>query len=214
MKRLAIGLLCVLAFGAQARADFTEGTDYDRISPPVPTDVAPGKIEVVEVFWYGCPHCYALEPTLEKWVHSGKPKAAEFVRVPAALNPSWLGHARAYCALEVMGKVNSVHEAIFQAIHEQGRLLADADSMARFLAQQGIEADAFKEAYNSLEAQTCLNRAADLARRYGVTGVPAMVVDGQYLTSATQAGSFGRMLKVVDYLVAKEAGADTGKTSR
>jgi thiol:disulfide interchange protein DsbA len=206
MKKLALGLLCALAFGAQARADYTEGVEYDRISPPVPTRVAPGKVEVVEVFWYGCPHCYALEPALEKWVHSGKPKAAVFVRVPAALNPSWLVHARAYCALEVMGKVNRFHKAIFQAIHEQGRLLTDTDSMARFLAQQGIDADAFKKAYNSQETRICLERDADLARRYGITGVPSIVVDGKYRTSATQAGNFDEMLKVVDYLVATEAG--------
>jgi protein dithiol oxidoreductase (disulfide-forming) len=205
MKRLAISLLCALALSVQARANYSEGVEYDRISSPVRTSVAPSKVEVVEVFWYGCPHCYAFEPMLEKWVHSGKPKAAEFVRVPATLNPNWLLHARAYCALEVMGKVNRFHEAIFQAIHEQGRLLADENSMARFLAQQGIDANAFRKSFNSLEARACLERDTDLARRYGVTGVPSMIVDGKYRTSATQAGSFEQMLKVVDYLVAKEA---------
>ena len=206
MKRLVIGLLCLFAFSMQAQAAYTEGVEYSRISPPVPTNVSPGKVQVVEVFWYGCPHCYAFEPMLEKWVHSEKPKVAVFMRVPAALNPSWLVHAQTYCALQVLGKVNQVHEAIFQAIHEQGRLLNDVDSMARFLAQQGIDPKAFKKAYNSLEAQTCLKRDAELNRRYGVTGVPSMVVAGKYLTSASQAGSYKNMLKVVDYLVTKEAG--------
>ncbi|HEX2238659.1 MAG TPA: thiol:disulfide interchange protein DsbA/DsbL [Gammaproteobacteria bacterium] len=206
MKTLVIGLLCLFMFSVQARADYTEGVEYSRISPPVSTSVPPGKVEVVEVFWYGCPHCYDLEPMLEKWVHSEKPKAAVFVRVPAALNPSWLVHAQTYCGLQVMGKVNQVHEAIFQAIHEQGRLLSDVDSMARFLAQQGIDPKAFKKAYHSMEAQTCLQHNAELNRRYGVTGVPSMVVAGKYLTSASQAGSYENMLKVVDYLVAKEAG--------
>ncbi len=206
MKNWVMGLLCALAFSVQAAPNFTEGVEYDRISPPAPTNVPDGKVEVVEVFWYGCPHCYDFEPYLEQWQKS-KPAAAEFVRMPAILNPSWIGHARAYYALEVMGEAERVHKAFFQAIHEQGRRLTDINSIARFLAQQGVDEAEFRKAYNSPGAQARLQRANELQRLYAITGVPAVIVDGQYQTSATQAGSYENMLKVIDYQVAMEAGA-------
>jgi thiol:disulfide interchange protein DsbA len=210
MRRLAIALLCGSAFGAQAAPDYAEGIEYERIAPPAPTSVNENKVEVVEVFWYGCPHCYTFEPYLEQWLES-KPEAAEFVRLPATLNPSWVTHARAYYALETIGEVDRVHEAFFQAIHEQGRYLTDLDSIARFLAQQGVGEDAFRKAYKSLEAQTKLQRASELQRQYAITGVPSVVIDGQYRTSASQAGSYEEMLNVMDYLVTKEAGSASGE---
>ncbi len=204
MRRLVIGMLCLAAVGVHA-AEYAEGVEYERISPPAPTSVDEGRVEVVEVFWYGCPHCYDFEPYVEQWLTS-KPQMAEFIRLPAVLNPSWVTHARAYYALETMGEADRVHKTLFQAMHEQGRRLTDVDSIARFLAQQGVDEEAFRKAYNSLEVQTKLQRAAELQRRYAITGVPSVVVDGQYRTSASQAGSYEEMLKVIDYLVAKEAG--------
>ncbi|MBA2492135.1 MAG: thiol:disulfide interchange protein DsbA/DsbL [Gammaproteobacteria bacterium] len=206
MRKIVLALLCAFALNAQAAPTFSEGEEYDRILPPAPTSVPPDKVEVAEVFWYGCPHCYDFEPYLEKWEQS-KPEAVELVRLPATLNPSWLGHARAYYALEIMGEVPRVHKAFFQAIHEQGRLLTDLDSITRFLAQQGVDEAAFRKAYNSREAKTRLQRADELQRSYMITGVPSVIVDGQYLTSASQAGSYENMLAVIDHLVAMEAGA-------
>ncbi len=199
-----MGLLCALAVSAHAAAGYTEGTEYERISPPAPTGADGSKVEVVEVFWYGCPHCYDFEPYVEEWLKD-KPRAAEFVRQPAILNPSWVTHARAYFALESIGEAGRVHKAFFQAIPEQGRTLTDLDSMVRFLAQQGVDESAFKEAYDSPEVQSKLERAAQLQRYYAITGVPSVIVDGQYRTSASQAGSYEEMLKVIDYLVAQEA---------
>jgi thiol:disulfide interchange protein DsbA len=213
MRRLAFALLCALAFSVRAAPVYTEGAEYDRISPPAPTSIDSGKVEVVEVFWYGCPHCYAFEPYLEEWLKS-KPKAAEFVRLPAVLNPSWVTHARAYYALEAIGEADRVHKAFFQAIHEQGRTLDDRDSIARFLAQQGVDEKTFRKAYQSPEVQTKLQHAAQLAQRYAITGVPSVVVDGQYRTSASQAGSYAEMLKVIDYLVTKEAGSVSGEAEK
>lgn len=205
MRRRIIGLLCALAVSAHA-AGYDEGTEYDRISPPAPTGVDGNKVEVVEVFWYGCPHCYDFEPYVEQWLEA-KPRAAAFVRQPAILNPSWITHARAYFALESIGEADRVHKAFFQAIHEQGRTLTDLDSMARFLAQQGVDEKAFRKAYDSPGVQSELERAAQLQRYYAITGVPSVVIDGQYRTSASQAGSYEEMLKVIDYLVAQEAEA-------
>jgi protein dithiol oxidoreductase (disulfide-forming) len=210
MRRLVIGLLCALALSVQARADYTEGEQYERISPPVPTAVKSDQVEVVEVFWYGCPHCYDFEPYVEKWLAS-KPEAAEFVRMPATLNPSWITHARAYYALEAIGAADQAHKALFQAIHEQGRRLFDVDSIARFLAQQGVDEQAFRQAYDSPQVQDKLERASELQLRYAITGVPSVIVDGQYRTSATQAGGYAEMLEVIDHLVAKEAGQTVSK---
>jgi thiol:disulfide interchange protein DsbA len=205
MRRWITGLLCAFAFCAQASADYAEGVEYERISPPAPTSVDNGKVEVLEVFWYGCPHCYDFEPYLEKWLPD-KPQAAQFVRQPAILNYSWIIHARMYYALDAIGEADRVHKAIFQAMHEQGRSLADMDSISRFLAQQGVDVKAFRKAFESPQAEADLERAAQLQRNYGITGVPSVIVDGKYRTSATQAGSYDEMLKVVNYLVAKEAG--------
>ncbi|MBA2410405.1 MAG: thiol:disulfide interchange protein DsbA/DsbL [Gammaproteobacteria bacterium] len=206
MRKIVLTLLCVFTLNVQAAPSFSEGEEYDRISPPAPTSVPAGKVEVAEVFWYGCPHCYDFEPYLEKWEQS-KPAVAELVLLPATLNPSWLGHARAFYALEVMGEVPRIHKAFFQAIHEQGRLLTDLGSITRFLAQQGVDEAAFRKAYNSPEVEARLQRADKLQRSYMITGVPSVIVDGQYRTSASQAGSYENMLAVIDHLVALEAGA-------
>jgi protein dithiol oxidoreductase (disulfide-forming) len=204
MKRFFVVFLCALALSAKATPQYTEGVEYELISPPAPTQVPAAKVEVVEVFWYGCPHCYAFEPYLEGWLES-KPKAAKFVRVPATVNPSWLTHARAYYALEAIGEANAVHEAFFQAIHEQGRLLTDVDSIARFLTQLGVDAQAFKEVYSSPQVTAKVEQADELMIQYAITGVPSVIVDGRYRTSASQAGSYEEMLKIVNYLVALEA---------
>jgi thiol:disulfide interchange protein DsbA len=206
MERWAIGLLCLLVLGVPARADYTEGSEYDRISPPATAAADSGKVEVVEVFWYGCPHCYDFEPYVERWLKS-KPKPVEFVRMPATLNPSWVTHARAFYALQAIGEIDRAHKALFQAIHEQGRTLLGAGSIARFLAQLGIDPQSFRQAYNSPEVQAKVEQAGEQQVRYAISGVPSVIVDGRYRTSASQAGSYEEMLKVIDYLVAKATGS-------
>ena len=206
MERWAIGLLCLLVLGVPARADYTEGSEYDRISPPATAAADSDKVEVVEVFWYGCPHCYDFEPYVERWLKA-KPKAVKFVRMPATLNPSWVTHARAFYALQAIGEIDRAHKALFQAIHEQGRTLFDAGSIARFLAQLGIDPQSFRQAYNSPEVQAKVEQAGEQQVRYAISGVPSVIVDGQYRTSASQAGSYEEMLKVIDYLVAKATGS-------
>ncbi len=206
MERWAIGLLCLLVLGVPARADYTEGSEYDRISPPATAAADSDKVEVVEVFWYGCPHCYDFEPYVERWLKS-KPKAVKFVRMPATLNPNWITHARAFYALQAIGEIDRAHKALFQAIHEQGRTLFDAGSIARFLAQLGIDPQSFRQAYNSPEVQAKVEQAGEQQVHYAISGVPSVIVDGQYRTSASQAGSYEEMLKVIDYLVAKATGS-------
>ncbi len=183
---------------------FTEGQHYQRITPSVPTAVDSDKVEVVELFWYGCPHCYTLEPYIDQWL-TVKPNTAEFERLPATLNPSWTNHARTFYALELLGELERVHPLLFQAIHDQRRRLKDLQSIARFVAQQGVDQGKFIEAFKSLPVQTKVNRASQLSRAYGLDGVPAVVVNGRYRTTASMAGGYGSMLEVIDYLVDKES---------
>lgn len=212
MKPVRAGFLALLplltalswAVGVRAAGDdeFFPGVDYEVLPQPLPTEAPPGKVEVAEVFWYGCPHCYRFEPYIEKWL-ANAPQAVHFVRVPATLNPGWGIHARLYYALQLMGELDRLHPLIFKAIHEQGRSLRNRRAIERFLEANGVDIQAFRKAFDSLEVETRLREAADRVRRYGIRGVPAVVVAGRYKTSGSLAGSFERMIAVIDHLVAR-----------
>ena len=196
-------LLCLAVWSAAAEP-FTEGVHYRRVTPNVPTTTQEGKVEVVELFWYGCPHCFELEPYIAKWLET-KPESIEFVRIPATLNPRWLTHAQTYYALDLMGELEQIHPKLYSAIHNQRRRLGDLQSVTRFLVQQGVDEDRFLEAYNSLAVQTKLRRATQLNKQYAATGVPAIVVDGKYLTSASMAGGYDQLFKITEFLAKKDA---------
>ncbi len=183
---------------------FVEGQHFHRLSPTVATDVEEGQVEVVELFWYGCPHCYEFEKYLKVW----KPNKAEnilFTPMPAVLNRSWVPHARAYYALETMGEIERVHPIIFEAIHAQGRRLRDVESMSRFLSQHGVDAEEFKKAYDSFYVETKIKRADQLSRQYGATSVPAVIVNGKYRTNASSAGGYEKVLELIEILAKQEA---------
>jgi len=210
------GLLTALLFSlllatAHAEADhpvatsFQEGVHFHRISPPVETDVEEGNVEVLELFWYGCPHCFQLEPYITEWKKT-KAENVNFVRMPAVLNTSWLAHARAYYALETMGELERIHPIFFEAIHVQGRRLRDVESMSRFLSQHDVDAEKFKSAYDSLYVETKINRSGQLVRQYGSSSVPTIIVNGKFRTSASAAGGHENLLRVIDYLTQQEAG--------
>ena len=196
-----------------AVTDFQEGKHYFRINPAVPTNVEEGKVEVIELFWYGCPHCFQFEPYLASWKET-IPDNVSFVRMPAVLNRGWVAHARAFYALETMGELERIHPIFFAAIHEQGRRLRDKESMARFLAQHDVDAEKFKSAYDSMYVETKIKRAGQLGRQYGANSVPQVIINGKYRTSGSDAGGFENLLRVVDMLAAQEAGAvDTTSAS-
>ncbi len=188
----------------EATGEFQEGKHYHRISPAVPTDVKAGSVEVLELFWYGCPHCYQFEKYLTNWMQ-GKAANVEFMRIPAVLNRSWVPHARAYYALEAMGEIERIHPIFFAAIHEQGRRLRDMDSMARFLTQHGIDEKEFKKAYDSLYVETKTKRAKQLVLQYGSSSVPAVIINGKYRSTASDAGSYERLLQLINQLAQQEA---------
>jgi thiol:disulfide interchange protein DsbA len=184
---------------------FTEGVDYTRLAQPQPTETG-DKVEVLEFFWYGCPHCFHLEPMLEKWL-ANEPPNAEFRRMPAVLGPNWEPHARAFFAAELLGVQDKLHEPLFRAMHVEKRRLMDEDQLVAFAAEQGINADEFRKAYESFYVNMKVRRAAEVERRYGIDGVPTIIVNGKYRTSASQTGSNEKLIEVIDYLVKLESGA-------
>ena len=208
---LAVIMFSLLAVNSHAEdghnhapvSNFIEGKHYHRISPAVETDVEDGKVEVKELFWYGCQHCYKFEPHIVGWKGS-KADYITFKRMPAVLNRGWLAHARAYYALETMGELERIHPIFFEAIHDQGRRLRDVESMARFLSQHDIDAEKFTSAYDSLYVETKINRSGQLIRQYGSSSVPTVIINGKFRTSASDAGGFENVLRVIDTLAEQE----------
>jgi len=189
-----------------AQADssgFELGTHYGRLTPTQPTSSGPDQIEVTEVFWYGCPHCYAFEPYLEAW----QPNAADyvsFVRVPAVWNPTLRLHAQAFYTAEALGRGAELHAPIFQEIHVNGNLLDTEAKLAEFFGHFGVSREEFENAFNSFTVSTKLQRADELNRRYRISSVPSIVVNGKYTTNATMAGGYDRLIELIDELAARE----------
>jgi thiol:disulfide interchange protein DsbA len=209
MKRLfAMVWLIALGLPLVASAEFLEGVEYVRI-PKQPVETG-AKIEVREFFWYGCPHCYALEPSLEAWLKK-IPKNTQFVRTPAVFNERWAVHARAYYAFESLGLIGKMHEPLFRALHQDKRPLFDVDSLAAFVVERGGDRKAFVDAYNSFGVATSVNRATQLGRAFGVQSVPTLFVDGQYMTNANIAGGYDKVPQVLNFLIQKAAAERRGK---
>jgi protein dithiol oxidoreductase (disulfide-forming) len=201
MKKL-FAFLALVLLALPVFADFQEGTDYEVLATPQPTS-SDDKIEVLELFWYGCPHCYHLEPELNAWLKH-KPDDVVFVRVPAVLGTSWELLARAYYTADLLGALDKIHEPLFDHIHKDRKLIRNASELKAFFMQQGVSEADFDKTFNSFAVVTMTNRAREARNMYGITGVPTMVVNGKYRTTATLAGSNEKMLQVVDFLVAKE----------
>lgn len=197
-------LMPLLSFAA-GPVKYQEGQAYQRIVPAQPT-ANPQKVEVVEVFWYGCPHCHRFQPYVERWL-LGEPENVEFVRLPAILSEKWAIHARAYYAAEALGVLERIHPKLFDAIHVDKERLDTEQSLADFFVRQGVDREAFLEAFNSFAVNSKVSRARELTRRYGIEGTPAVVINGKYRTSPAAAGSFETLIDIMDYLVAREAAA-------
>jgi thiol:disulfide interchange protein DsbA len=196
-------LLPLLIFHT-AHAEWGEG--FDPIDPPIPTTSAEGKVEVVEFFWYGCPHCYQMEPQLEAWLES-KPENVSFVRVPAPLNNKWTVHAQFYYAAEILGLTEKLHLPLFEAMHVKKRRLFDRDSLIDFAVEQGVDKQKFIDALDSFGVYVKVQNARKLGQRYQLDGVPAIGINGKYKTSGSLAGSYDKMFEIVSQLVAEESKA-------
>ena len=202
---LATASLIGMTATATAAEPIEAGKQYVELSSPVPVS-KPGKIEVVELFWYGCPHCYHFEPTINPWIKK-LPDDVHFVRIPAMFGGVWDAHGQLFVTLESMGVEDKVHAAIFDAIQKQGKKLAKPDEMAEFLATQGVDKDEFLKAYNSFGVKSQVEKDKKLAMAYQISGVPTMIVNGKYRFDIGSAGGPDQALEVADQLIAKERAA-------
>ncbi len=183
---------------------YQEGRHYTTLPVAQPTRAGPGQVEVAEVFWYGCPHCYTLEPFIQEWRLNGMPDDTIFVQIPAALNANWQVHARLFYTAEALGILEQVHPAIFREIHVNRNMLNTRERLIEFFARFGISEQDFLAAWDSFAVQTNLRRADAQVRRFRLSGVPAVVVNGKYVTGADLAGGNQQLLDVINFLVAKE----------
>jgi protein dithiol oxidoreductase (disulfide-forming) len=189
---------------AQAQA-FKEGTDYLLLDKPAPTEVPAGQVEVVEFFWYSCPHCNAFEPQLEAWTKKA-PKDVTLRRVPVSFRPDFEPQQRLFYVLEGIGKVEELHKKVFYAIHVDKQPLNTEAMLTTWAEKQGINKAKFTEMYNSFSVSTKARKATQLQNLYKVDGVPALGVAGHYYTSGDLAKNMDRALQVVDYLVGQARG--------
>lgn len=203
---------CGLLLGGVALAQVQEkprarvNVDYRLIEQqPVQHD---GRVEVIDFFWYGCPHCYNLQPALEDWIRS-KPSDVAVRRVPVILRDNWAPHARIYYTLEALGEVERLHQEVYHGYHVQELHMSKPDVMAQWAARHGIDRGKWIAAYNSAEVARKVERAKELTFEYNIQGTPSLVVAGRYLTSPAMARSEQRMIPILDELVriAREARA-------
>ena len=201
MKKILLSLLMFLSFSALA-AEPQMGTNFDKTAQVIPTDNK-NKIEVMELFWYGCIHCYQIDPILNEWVKK-LPKDVYFKRVPAIPRPEWAPMARAFYAMEALGVSEKLHTSIFDAVHKDKTLNpADEKAILEWVTlKSGLDRKKVEEAFNSFSMNASLNRAAQMFRAAGATGVPSLVIDGKYITSSTMAGGNNEALKITDDIIA------------
>jgi protein dithiol oxidoreductase (disulfide-forming) len=195
-----LGLAMPHAAQAQAKKP-VEGTDYLELDKRAPTEAATGKVEVVEFFWYSCPHCNAFEPRLTAWLKN-LPKDVAFRRVPVAFNTSFLPQQKLFYALEAMGKVEELQTKVFNAIHVEKQRLDRDDTIVAWVVKQGLDKEKFQLAYN-FTAPKKAQKATELQDAYKVSGVPALGIAGRYYTDGSLAQSMDRALQVTEYLVAE-----------
>ncbi|XOZ32881.1 thiol:disulfide interchange protein DsbA/DsbL [Halomonadaceae bacterium KBTZ08] len=204
LYRSLIALIAFLALvPAALAAEWEEGTHYKTLSNPVETRSG-DQLELAEVFWYGCPHCYRMQPSIEDW-KKDKPEDVNLRHVPASLRSDWEPHAKAFYAARELGVVEAIHSELFEALAGEHQDLSDVDAIASFFEEQGVaKADAVREAWNSFAVDTAMRRGRQFQKGARVTGTPTLVVEGKYVISASAAGSYENMLAIADYLLSKE----------
>ncbi|WP_019139833.1 thiol:disulfide interchange protein DsbA/DsbL [Noviherbaspirillum massiliense] len=214
----AVSLTLIAASASATPANPQNGVDYRTLATPQQTD-STGKVEVIEFFWYACPHCYAFDPALSDWVKKQGDRIA-FKRVPVNFRESFIPQQKMFYALEAMGKLDELHKKIFNAIHVERKSLDTDAAVTDFVTSQGVDKQKFLELYNSFGVQSKVRRATQLQSAYEVDGVPLIAINGRYLTSPSIVGaSMGRQpepvlqsatLQVMDALVARAAAERSG----
>jgi thiol:disulfide interchange protein DsbA len=200
MKKLLAALMLLASFNVLA-ADPQLGQEFDKTTEVINTD-NPGKIEVTEIFWYGCIHCYHMDPILNAWVKK-LPADVIFKRVPGLPNPSWAPMAKAFYAMEDLKLSDKLHTALFDAINKEKSLdpTNEAAAIDWMTKKSGLDKAKVEGAFKSFSMNNKLNQAANFFRATGATGVPSFIINGQFITSSTMAGSNEQALKTVDFIV-------------
>jgi thiol:disulfide interchange protein DsbA len=203
-QAIAAGVL-LLASGSLAHAlEIQQGVHYKLLTPAQPTSVAPGKVEVVEVFWYACGHCYLLEPRLEAWDRKGRPANAQLVRLPATWNNVLKTHARLFYTMELLGR-QDLNPEIWREINVKRNMLATPEAIEAFFTSRGVSKADFNKAFAGFAVDSKIMKAEDLNRRYKITSTPTVVVNGKYVTDAGMAGGEEQLFQVINALVARES---------
>lgn len=194
----------------QQKFVYEEGKHYTRLVPTQTTIGGPDKIEVAEFFWYGCPHCYDLEPYLQRW-KADMPANVRFVQVPVTWNNAVATHAKMFYTAEALGSLGVIedmtafHQAVFAELHQRGNRLLSERTMKQLFARFGASEEDFDSAWNSFDVDRRLRLAQDLSQRYSVQSVPTIVVNGKFRTGAPDAGGNAKLIEVIDELVARES---------
>ena len=194
-------LICFSSFTEAQGPKIEEGFDY-RILPIAQPVEPKGKVEVIEFFWYGCPHCYDFEPELSAWVKR-QPKDVVFRRVPVAFRDDFMVHSQLFYALEAMGKGDAMNEKVMYAMHKENKRLMTENEIADWAVSQGIDRNTFLATYRSFAVVSKARAARQLADAYRIDGVPTIVMQGRYVTSPSIAGTKAKAITVMDYLVQK-----------
>ena len=195
----ATGLVFSTVAGAQ---ELVEGQHYERLETPVETVVEEGQIEVTEAFWFGCPHCYRLQSSVTEWYETLEDDVS-VVKMPATMGGDWNTHATAFYAAEQLGIEDDLHADFFTAIHEDGQALNDTDDLAAFFANYGVSEEEARDALTSFGVRSDVSRAHSRMRDMQLMGVPALIIDGQYLVSPSSAGSLDNMPQIAETLIAR-----------
>jgi len=200
IKKLTFFLFLTFSTFLQA-----ESSGYETLSPAQPTQNQ-DKIEIIEFFWYGCPHCYSLEPLIEKWLKT-KPDNVEFIRQPAIFSDVWGKHAKAYFVAEALGVTDKIHTDFFDAIQNKKQKLTSEDQLAKFFVAHGVDEKKFRNTFNSFLIDAKVRQAKAMGPRYGLSGVPAIIINGKYKTNGPIAKSHENMIEVMNKLIKQEGKA-------
>jgi len=205
--------LALLVSAAMLPAMMAQGAEidpsgkYELITPPQPTDT-PDKIEVLEVFWYGCPHCFTFLDNMEQY-KAGKPDYVAVRHMPAIFRDSWVAHARAFYTAELLGVEDQIRRPLFEAIHLRKQALDSKEELEKFFEKYGVSNDDFNKTYDSFAVETLLRKSQVMQQRYGVRGTPTVIVNGKYRVSGSLAGSRENVIKVIEALVERERAEKT-----
>ena len=189
--------------GAQDASEFDVEGKYELVQPAQPVETGPGTVEVVDIFWFGCPHCYTFLPHMEAF-EEHKPDYVRIRRMPAVFRESWIPHARAFYAAHLLGIEDEVHRPIYEAIHVRQRGLDTREALAAFFEDFGVDSEEFGDIYDSFAVESLVRKSVAMQRHYQVRATPTVIVNGKYRTSAHLAGSHENVMKVIRALAERE----------